>query len=289
MLVISLKKTCICRMRSRRISSLLARRCLNGSRYITNMPQEFQDRFTMEADVEKELLADEIWIKSETALRAMKLGKKEPTKHIESMEMGHHIIARNYESADHPDESCRRVISSCMTFPLTLGYAHKLLLPAVPSRPNILMIGARAESSLPSVWWKDCLYNNGALEGASIKMTGPGIKKRPEKHAALTDTIDVPSDVEILEWKVPQLDHCESDGSPELSYSQISLPSPYNENNMKLLHENSDAMQLLLWADIFVLYNPGTYKERSSKCMKSSYSRLMILLLTAIYCASSKL
>jgi hypothetical protein len=225
----------------------------------------------MEADIEKELVADEIWIKSETALRAMKIGK-EPTKHIESMEMGHHIIARNYESADQPDASCRRVISSCMTFPLTLGYAHKLLLPAVPTRPNILMIGARAESSLPSVWWKDCLYNNGALEGASIKMTGPGIKKRPEKHVALTDTTEMPSEVEILEWKVPQLDHPVSDISSESSCFQISLSSPHNENNMKVLHENSDAMQLLLWADIFVLYNPGTYKEHSSTCKKSSYS-----------------
>lgn len=246
------------------------------------MPQEFQDRLTMEADVEKESVADEIWIKSETALRAMKLGKKEPTKHIESIEMGHHIIARNYESADHPDESCRRVISSCMTFPLSLGYAHKLLLPAVPSRPNILMIGARAESSLPSVWWKDCLYNNGALEGASIKMTGPGIKKRPEKHAAITDPTDVPSDVEILEWKVPQLDHPVSDTSSESSYSQISLSTSYNENNMKLLHENADAMQLLLWADIFVLYNPGTYRARSLRCMKSRYSLQMLLLLTVV-------
>ena len=216
------------------------------------------DRFVMEPEIEKELAADELWIKSDTARQAMKLGRKEPTQHTESLEMGHHIIARNYESADKRDDSCRRVISSCLTFPLTLGYAHKLLFPSVPSRPNILIIGARAESSLPSVWWKDCLYNNETLGGAFIKMTGPGIKKRSSQNATLTDTTDMLSDIEVLEWKLPRVDNSASDSISKASFPQITLSNACTENNTKLLHENNDAMQLLLWADIFVLYNPGT-------------------------------
>jgi hypothetical protein len=66
-----------------------------------------------------------------------------------------------------------RVLSSLLTFPLTLSYAishvYRALYPwmSLPEIPieerkklfNVLVVGARSESSLPLTWWKEGLYN----------------------------------------------------------------------------------------------------------------------------------
>ena len=237
----------------------------------------------VESQVQKELNADNDWIKSLRAMQTMKLGRHEPSNHLLSQCMHEHIIARGYENhigdIEIPDESARRVLSSCLTFPLTMSYAYKLLLPMVPPRLNVLVVGARAESSLPPVWWKDCLYNNSELQEISIKMTGPGIQI--PKNTAIATSLQ--PDEEILDWKfiktgasdVPELqlndDKLQNQNqiarnpdsasvgavSTTALISRATVSMPYTVNNLKLLHENEDALQLLQWADVFVLYNPG--------------------------------
>lgn len=237
----------------------------------------------VELQVQKELDADNDWIKSLRAMQTMKLGRDEPTNHLLSKSMHEHIIARGYENdieeVEISNESARRVLSSCLTFPLTLSYAYKLLFPMVPPKLNVLVVGARAESSLPPIWWKDCLYNNSELHEISIKMTGPGIQI--PKNATIGTSLQ--SEEKILEWKfmkrnvsdVPELelneDKVQSQNqippyhdstsvgttSTTALISRANVSMPYTVNNLKLLHENDDALQLLQWADVFVLYNPG--------------------------------
>ena len=281
---------------------------------------DFVNYDELEIQVEKEIEQDTDWIKSTTALQTMKLGRNEPSSHLDSKTIQEHIIARGYEKKndngnedrnknensafseylsggiprdihdDHlaqnvpqnvldnvpqnvldnvPNESARRVLSSCLTFPLTLTYAHKLLFPLLPPKLNVLIVGARAESSLPSIWWKDCLYNNQNLHEISVRMTGPGIQKPKENKD---------SD-RVLQWS-PSSNHCttnnnniyndngaiSSDNSPIFdrkspentdTVSKVTLSVPYTVDNLKLLHDSDEALRLLQWADVFMLFNPG--------------------------------
>lgn len=195
---------------------------------------DFINYEVLETEIEKETELDRKWISSENSAQTMKLGNHEPASYNESKDMNEHIIARGYESSDIQNESSRRVLSSLLSFPLTLAYAHKLLFPAVPSKVNVLIVGARAESSLPLLWWKDCLYNNDKLDTLSIKMTGPGIQNVPQNKEIHTDS-----------WKLPSK-------NPTVNVSRL-----YTPNNMKLLHDNDEALKLLQWADVFLLFNPG--------------------------------
>lgn len=243
----------------------------------------------IELQIEKDTEADNDWIKSSDAMKTMKLGRQEPSNHLLSKSMHEHLVARGYENergdCGTPNESARRVLSSCLTFPLTLTYAHKLLSPMVPPTLNVLVVGARAESSLPPIWWKDCLYNNSKLHEISIKMTGPGTQI-PKDYTTVASN---QSETKSLDWKVsphnvsgvPQTDltlnenklhasnqiqnqiplypdSLNTDAVPKpMTACRVTISMTYTVNNLKLLHDNEEALQLLQWADVFMLYNPG--------------------------------
>lgn len=216
----------------------------------------------MEEEIEKELVQDNKWIKSDAALQIMRLGRNEPVKYTASANMHQHIIARGYESAGTHCESSRRVLSSCLTFPLTLSYAHQLLFPALSSKMNVLVVGARAESSLPLMWWKDCLYNNRHLQDVAVEMMGPGLRNPSAAETAgqIGDT-----NLKVFEWKHSDCmysDWNESECPMESArsspaYPRVTLSKLHLAKNVRLLHEMENPLKLLQWADVFLLYNPG--------------------------------
>ena len=216
----------------------------------------------MEEEIEREQVEDNEWIKSDAAVRTMRLGRDEPLKFTASEDMHRHIISRGYESAGIHSESSRRVLSSCLTFPLTLSYAHQLLFPAISSKMNVLVVGARAESSLPLVWWKDCLYNNRHLQDVTVEMMGPGLQN-PSGGEAAGQFDD--ANLKIFEWKHLEnlFSHVDLSENPAESthstpmYPRVTLSKTHLAANRKLLHEAENALKLLQWADVFLLYNPG--------------------------------
>jgi hypothetical protein len=214
----------------------------------------------IEEEIEKEFIEDNKWIKSDDALRTMRLGRDVPVKYTASEDMHEHIIARGYESAGPICESSRRVLSSCLTFPLTLSYAHQLLFPALSSKMNVLVVGARAESSLPLLWWKDCLYNNRHLHDVTVEMMGPGLRN-PSTEVAAGETGD--ANLKVFEWKHTEglsfdLDPSDSPAARRTPvYPRVTLSKSHLAANIRLLHETENRLKLLQWADIFLLYNPG--------------------------------
>jgi hypothetical protein len=222
---------------------------------------DFINYEVIEEEIEKELVEDNKWIKSDAALQTMRLGRDAPVKYTASEDMHQHIIARGYAAGTHC-ESSRRVLSSCLTFPLTLSYAHHLLFPALSSKMNVLVVGARAESSLPLIWWIDCLYNNRHLHDVTVEMIGPGLRN-PSTEEAATQTGD--AILKVFEWKHSEglsSDLNQSDSSAESArsipmYPRVTLSKSHSAANVRLLHETDNHHKLLQWADVFLLYNPG--------------------------------
>jgi hypothetical protein len=253
-------------MRSFLCSPLLSRpatNCLQTVLKCSGTPGEYPDFINyelIEEEIEKEFIEDNKWIKSDDALRTMRLGRDVPLKYTASEDMHEHIIARGYESAGTNCESSRRVLSSCLTFPLTLSYAHQLLFPALSSKMNVLVVGARAESSLPLMWWKDCLYNNRHLHDVTVEMMGPGLRNPSTEEAAGETGV---ANLKVFEWKNTEglsfdLDPSDSPAARSTPvYPRVTLSKSHLAANIRLLHETKNRLKLLQWADVFLLYNPG--------------------------------
>ena len=56
-----------------------------------------------------------------------------------------------------PSSSSLRKLTDVLTFPLTLAYGIRKIFNQPLSQANVLLVGARAESSLPGIWWRDTL------------------------------------------------------------------------------------------------------------------------------------
>lgn len=69
--------------------------------------------------------------------------------------------------------SALRIISSILTFPLSLSYGIQSILSNYnkDSRKTlkVLILGARSESSLPIHWWKDSLYSSDKFQNLQIE------------------------------------------------------------------------------------------------------------------------
>jgi hypothetical protein len=219
-----------------------------------------------ESNVKKEIETDTLWLKSEEAIQMMKLGRKEPTSYIKSENMHEHISQRGYISA-MTNPSTERVLSSCMTYPLTLAYAQKLLYPNLRSNMKVLIIGARAESNLPTVWWLESLYSNNKSQNICIKMIGPALQKAKNNESNCRS-------VEWLNFEIPRDQNAEViSNSPSPYHSpkpKVEITVPYDNEGTKLLHENKEMMELLQWADMFVMYNPGKFKFKFYYCENST-------------------
>lgn len=84
-----------------------------------------------------------------------------------------------------------RVLSHLLSYPLTLAHYLGHIAPVLssPSRPPstaaLVMLGARAEASLPSLWWRELLCYHGSSRMQSLRlyvhMVGPELPGRSER------------------------------------------------------------------------------------------------------------
>jgi splicing suppressor protein 51 len=67
-----------------------------------------------------------------------------------------------------------RVVSSLLSYPLTLSLAINTLFTYHKPSLHIIILGARSEASLPASWWKELLYTQNNAKDVKITMVGPG-------------------------------------------------------------------------------------------------------------------
>ena len=245
-------------------------------RSVARQMHDFIDYDELELQVDRNMKEEAAWFEEKKGRPAQHGSSLLPSAHFKATSMQDYFTARGFDNngqANNQSEAAAKVYSNILTGPLTLAYAHKLLYPSLPSKLKVLIIGARAESSLPPMWWRECLYNNANLSEVQILMTGPGADLRKK---------DIAFDEELktigtkYEWQpnstgtgTNDISHNKSDLESASSKNQSDLHNSSSaplsvsvgilddENNRKVFHECKDALKYLRWADAFMLYNPG--------------------------------
>jgi len=210
-------------------------------------------------DIKQQQEEDKEWIKSLEAsqlLKGLLIDKRTPTAPTPLKELTlTSLLGKEVPGAGQVSNAGLRTISSLLTYPLTLSNAlahiHRSNENDEESEnssvrvTNILIVGARAESTLPLPWWKWLLRGSGLSPSHfKINMIGPDVTLSTESK-----TIDY--------------------GKSKLVVSPIL---PFDKS---VLHEHPNCMDLLRSSDVFVLYNPGF----GSKILQEKWDATLRLLL----------
>lgn len=201
-----------------------------------------------------------MWATSESSSNDIKylfdFVKKVPNSFIESKDLMDYIKNKDNNKLDNKfnkNNPLIRSLSALLTFPLTLSYGLKHIynINNDKNKDNnnydnekhpledikIVIIGARAESSLPIIWWRESMYLfDEPFKTTNIHMLGPGLQFNNS-----------------LKSKNKENKWIKNEKS-----SIVDIINNKNEknkivNDMKLLHEHPDHYELLKWAGIFVV------------------------------------
>ena len=243
----------------RRFRQLTARRssliCLVTRRWQHASPLSFEEE---KKQIEQNLAIDKAWSQTPAAKEALSSGSQ-ALKPVRANSMLMYLHERGFKvAAENPHSSAYRTLSAAMTFPLTLGYGiNRIFAKGGPlggmaefiemeKRPlRVLVVGARAESSLPALWWRECLlscFHSGAIRGGiDIGLLGPGLQTM--KASPLDNSITFNMHPQRFPGDKVDID--------------VVGKVYHVENGMALLHQHPLHMKLLLQTDLFVLFNPG--------------------------------
>eukprot|EP01038_Epipyxis_sp_PR26KG_P009112 gene9112-12291_t len=273
---------------NRHFSTITVSNGLNGS---VNQTSELF--IAVENDRKEEIK----WLKS-TENKNILATQKEitPQAFINAKDMKEYILKRFLKNKiidDENNDAGLRVISSLLTFPLSLAYGIHKLFPTQEEEVkqinsfyrnhlNIAILGARSESSLPTVWWSEIFYQyHSSFANIYVDMYGPGIITST-KTKSNNDSSGTPSP-HTISWISPLTG--DRRNISLLVDHQYSFVHHYHDNknqnqnillNKKVLfHDMNDCNDVLQWADIIVLYNPGF----GSLALKSSWENTMRLLI----------
>lgn len=196
------------------------------------------------------------------------------------------------ESSNIKKDVAMRVLSMILTNPLTLSYSLRYILPSTTSPSpstsssssssmrniRVLCLGARSESNLPLVWWRESLLSSPNILNLSIEMCGPeilhqlhGIKvvlQLPNHHTPPTPTpIPPPTPNNI-----------------DLNHQSLQILSP--KSNKCHLHKHPELHNKLLLNDIFLLYNPGYGANNLMKLQWKETLKHLLLTKKIILCTA---
>ena len=144
------------------------------------------------------------------------------------------------------------------------------------SRPlNVLVIGARAESSLPALWWRECVASccpSGAIDGGlHIGLIGPDLQTM--RANPVTNEIEVDLHPHMFATNdAPSRQHLDMEGHS--ANDRIRAKVYHVPEGRQMLHDHPAHMKLLLHTDLFVLFNPGL----GHKYLSKSWEQTMELL-----------
>lgn len=204
-------------------------------------------------EITKHLAENKEWAASSDARSLLRFAEVIPTQQIDAGDILEYIHKRVDAAPQVPlSAPTVRALSAVLTFPLTMSYALSLLFPAHHQRDrlNILVVGARSESSLPLLWWREMLYNKHDVLHHNLRMVGP--------HLQLNRTLDGNANCSIS----IKDRHKHADEVLERTLTVTNNFTSVQEDrkmhpDFSKLHEHPDCAALLRWADVFVMYNPG--------------------------------
>ena len=135
-----------------------------------------------------------------------------------------------------------RVLSSLGTFPLSLAYGINRLRGHKGEERNVsvLVVGARAEASLPRLWWRKALFSLRSIDQLEIVFMGPHL---PTLVSGSSKSIMIPQALS-LSWRSTLAVH------RQLSVDNLAGGNCY-------FHNYSHPQSLLNSFDMFALFNPG--------------------------------
>lgn len=224
------------------------------------------------AQITANLKADKEWSLTPAAKEALGQGKMMPRGGIEEatrMDMKAYFQERGFEeAAKDPDSSAFRTLSAAVTFPLTLGYGvnrifgqdgpagHAREIMEMHKRPlKVLVVGARAESSLPALWWRECLascHPSGTIDGGlEVGLIGPELQTM--RANPVTNEINVQLHPSVFAKQPGSGAGAEQEGEGRGPEARIY----HVPDGLEMLHKHPEHMKLLLHTDLFVLFNPG--------------------------------
>jgi hypothetical protein len=149
-----------------------------------------------------------------------------------------------------------RILSSLLTYPLTLANCINTQFPCYFNKDclNITILGARAESSLPLVWWKELLFSTTFASTIRLQFVGPHLQLKQPTSANT------------------------------FSHQWNRLPSPCSSQKLELelspanrtvLHRHNQLTELLQSSDLFVLFHPGYGSNELKDSWKPSLQLLL--------------
>ena len=267
------------------------------------------------SDAKNEIDADEnksrMWMNSpEGRSQMVKLVSHSlPEHHILPVDMNDYIQQR-YGSVSSCNSSEVRILSSLLTFPLTLSLGINQVFGVVPKYPgklfdlNVLVVGARSEATLPKLWWKETLVCCPSLRHLNIQFMGPHhnlTTSLPSSKNQITGHVDNFQPF-TLQWNTLKETHsmimAEDTNHEELDDAPTSIGTCSNDHTLRgaemldldrrrkltvsnliggrcKLHEYTDSDLLLSRIDLFVLYNPGYGSEWLKESWKDSIQWLI--------------
>lgn len=177
-------------------------------------------------EVKREEEEHQLWLRSPDARKCMENLMKTPLVSQNAKFIGEYISLRSKIALEAPG---KRMVSSLLSAPLSLGYALKKVQEC-PEELKVLVIGARAEATLPSMWWREALVLADTTRKLSLGFLGPDCPSQPARPADLSFAVS----------------------SSARSIEITPIPQPH----MKL-HEHPDAAAWLRWSHVVLLMNPG--------------------------------
>ena len=225
---------------------MITRTCLAGARFarFSTWNHAKYIKITPE-DVEQHIKENKEWASGPDRLQITKFVEANPTASVKAADMTEYINVRGGRSAWDPP--AMRALSSLLTFPLTLAYGLSKIFPEEHKIEtlNVLVVGARSESSLPMVWWREMLCANSSAVTHNIRMVGPGLQQNKSVYKTATTSVDI------------KTFYSEANKSLSLVNNFTVTADKKLHNDFSALHEHPDLNKLLRWADVFVLFNPG--------------------------------
>ncbi len=200
-------------------------------------------------NVENDIIRDKLWMKEPNNTNILNNEYKKEF-HITTTSFNEYISKRGFNTIEN-NSPAMNILSSILTYPLSISYSinkiFHLYKNSTKKNLNILIIGARSESSLPNIWWKETLYNSDIFRNIKLEFVGPHIMINNKENKV--DTLSFNNNNIII--------------------------NPLTSDNKSLLHDNKNIRNLLLDNDLYILFNPGF----GSKSLKNEWEDTLKYLL----------
>lgn len=238
-------------------------------------------------NLDRELEEDAKWAKSAEAKETFSFlsqSSNDETKYprIIADNMTSYITKRLNRVPGHHE---LRVLSDLLTFPLSLSMAVQSMLPAPfvqeVEELNILVVGARAESSLPLVWWQEALR---------LQLPNSSTHSDSDNNSRSSDGRQTKSS--HRRWKIHMIGPGIQTVIPSpatTSKGRVGVYlSPYSPADRHLLQDHPQVLSLLRSAHLVVLFHPGLGSPAFSKGWGRAVREMLIpcrkpLFLTALH------